>query len=88
MTPVGGLTDDIMICLPNDEILGVMSPSKMHGNLAMGLPILFVGPKGCNVDEAVQQGVEADFRMMVTESWMVYAGFTYTNVEFTDGEVP
>jgi hypothetical protein len=40
------------------------------------------------VDEAVQQGVEADFRMMVTESWMVYAGFTYTNVEFTDGTVP
>jgi iron complex outermembrane receptor protein len=41
-----------------------------------------------NVDEAVQQGVEADFRMMVTESWMVYGGFTYTNVEFTDGTVP
>lgn len=41
-----------------------------------------------NVDEAVQAGIEADFRMMVTENWMLYAGFTYTNVEFTDGELP
>lgn len=41
-----------------------------------------------NVDEAVQQGFEADFRMLVTEAWMVYAGVTYTNVEFTDGEIP
>ncbi len=41
-----------------------------------------------NVDEAVQQGIEADFRMLITESWMVYAGVTYTNVEFTDGEIP
>jgi iron complex outermembrane receptor protein len=41
-----------------------------------------------NVDEAVQQGVEADFRMLVTDNWSVYTGFTYTNVEFTDGELP
>jgi iron complex outermembrane recepter protein len=41
-----------------------------------------------NVDEAVQQGVEADFRMMVTDAWMVYGAFTYTNVEFTDGTLP
>ena len=41
-----------------------------------------------NVDEAVQQGIEGDFRMQVTEAWMVYAAATYTNVEFTDGEVP
>ena len=41
-----------------------------------------------NVDEAVQQGVEADFRMQVTDNWMIYAAATYTNVEFTDGEVP
>ena len=41
-----------------------------------------------NVDEAVQQGIEADFRMQVTDRWMVYASATYTNVEFTDGEVP
>ena len=32
---------------------GVMSPSKLHSNLAMGLPILYVGPAGTNVDEAI-----------------------------------
>ena len=41
-----------------------------------------------NVDEAVQQGIEADFRMLVTDNWSVYTGFTYTNVEFTDGAIP
>lgn len=41
-----------------------------------------------NVDEAVQQGFEADFRMLVTDAWTVYAGVTYANVEFTDGAVP
>lgn len=41
-----------------------------------------------NVDEAVQKGFEADFRMLVTDAWMVYAGVTYSNVEFTDGVVP
>jgi glycosyltransferase involved in cell wall biosynthesis len=38
-----------------DPILGVMSPSKLHSNLAMGLPILYVGPETSNVDEAVKQ---------------------------------
>jgi outer membrane receptor for monomeric catechols len=41
-----------------------------------------------NVDEAVQQGFEADFRMLVTDRWMVYGGFTYNDVEFTSGELP
>ncbi len=41
-----------------------------------------------NVDEAEQKGVEADFRMLVTDAWMVYAAFTYAEVEFTDGTVP
>lgn len=36
-----------------DAALGVMSPSKLHAQLAMGLPVLYVGPKGSNVDEAV-----------------------------------
>jgi glycosyltransferase involved in cell wall biosynthesis len=36
-----------------DDMLGVMSPSKVHANLAAGLPILYVGPEGSNVDEAV-----------------------------------
>lgn len=36
-----------------DDMLGVMSPSKVHANLAAGLPILYVGPKGSNVHEAI-----------------------------------
>ncbi|MCC7350825.1 MAG: glycosyltransferase family 4 protein [Phycisphaerales bacterium] len=36
-----------------EDMAGVMSPSKMHANLAMGLPILYVGPAGSNVDEAI-----------------------------------
>ena len=45
-------------------------------------------PPWVNVDEAVQQGFEADFKMLVTENWSFYTGMTYSNVEFTDGEVP
>jgi len=38
-----------------DESLGVMSPSKLHGNLAMSLPVLYIGPRGSNVDDAIQR---------------------------------
>ncbi|HUO08529.1 MAG TPA: glycosyltransferase family 4 protein [Phycisphaerae bacterium] len=38
-----------------DEMLGVMSPSKMHANLASSLPIVYVGPKTSNVDEAIER---------------------------------
>ncbi len=38
-----------------DVILGVMSPSKLHANLAMGLPIIYVGPVGSNVDDAIER---------------------------------
>lgn len=38
-----------------DDMLGVMSPSKMHANLAMRLPVLYVGPEGCNVDDAIKR---------------------------------
>lgn len=38
-----------------DEVVGVMSPSKLHSNLAMGLPIIYVGPTESNVDDAVRQ---------------------------------
>ncbi len=33
--------------------LGVMSPSKMHANLAAGLPVLYIGPTTSNVDDAI-----------------------------------
>lgn len=32
---------------------GVMSPSKLHSNLAAGLPVLYIGPRGSNVDDAL-----------------------------------
>lgn len=41
-----------------------------------------------NVDEAVQRGFEAELTMQVTDEFLVHAGVTYANVEFTDGEVP
>jgi colanic acid biosynthesis glycosyl transferase WcaI len=37
----------------DDRSLGIMSPSKMHSSLAMGLPIVYAGPPGTNVDEAI-----------------------------------
>lgn len=46
--------DTALICL-DDEALGVMSPSKLHGSLGMGLPITYVGPPGSNVDEAIER---------------------------------
>lgn len=45
------------------DALGVMSPSKLHAQLAMGLPVLYVGPEGSNVDEAVAgYGCGSSFR--------------------------
>jgi glycosyltransferase involved in cell wall biosynthesis len=38
-----------------DSFLGVISPSKLHAALAMGLPILYIGPEGSNVDEAIRR---------------------------------
>ena len=36
-----------------DNMLGCMSPSKLHASLAMGLPVLYVGPFGSSIDEAI-----------------------------------
>ncbi len=44
--------DGALITL-DDRSLGVMSPSKLHANLAAGLPVIYVGPQGSNVDEAI-----------------------------------
>lgn len=41
------------VILLADEARGLMSPSKLHANLAAGLPILYVGPEGSNVDDAI-----------------------------------
>jgi glycosyltransferase involved in cell wall biosynthesis len=39
----------------DDDALGVMSPSKLHGYLGMSLPVLYVGPAGSNVGDALAQ---------------------------------
>ncbi|MFZ6003947.1 MAG: glycosyltransferase family 4 protein [Actinomycetota bacterium] len=46
--------DGALITL-DDRALGVMSPSKLHANLAAGLPVVYVGPAGSNVDEAIER---------------------------------
>lgn len=46
--------DGALITL-DDRSLGIISPSKLHSNLAAGLPVLYVGPAGSNVDEAIEQ---------------------------------
>lgn len=46
---------DVALITLKDSMLGVMSPSKMHAALAMGLPILYVGPAGGNVHDAIQK---------------------------------
>lgn len=45
---------DCALITLRDRILGVMSPSKLHSNLAMGLPIVYIGPETSNVDEAIK----------------------------------
>jgi colanic acid biosynthesis glycosyl transferase WcaI len=46
---------DCALITLHDWSLGIMSPSKLHSNLAMGLPVLYLGPAGSNVDEAIRR---------------------------------
>ena len=46
---------DCGLIVMRDDALGVISPSKLHGYLAMGLPVIYVGPEGSNVDEAIRK---------------------------------
>ncbi len=52
-TPAVMAGADLALITLHDRSLGVMSPSKLHANLAAGLPVLYVGPAGSNVDEAI-----------------------------------
>lgn len=45
---------DCALVTLRDDALGIMSPSKIHANLAMGLPLIYIGPRTSNVDEAIQ----------------------------------
>jgi glycosyltransferase involved in cell wall biosynthesis len=53
MTPSVMAAADCGLITLSDEALGVISPSKLHGYLAMGLPVIYIGPEGGNVDEAI-----------------------------------
>ena len=46
---------DCALITLEDLMLGVMSPSKLHANLAMSLPVIYVGPRRSNVDEAIER---------------------------------
>ena len=37
----------------DERSLGIMSPCKLHAGLASGVPVVYVGPAGTNVDEAI-----------------------------------
>ncbi|HEX4941880.1 MAG TPA: glycosyltransferase family 4 protein [Actinomycetota bacterium] len=37
----------------DDRSIGIMSPCKMNASLAMGVPVIYSGPEGTNVDEAI-----------------------------------
>jgi colanic acid biosynthesis glycosyl transferase WcaI len=39
----------------DDDWRGIMSPSKLNGSLAVGLPIVYLGPAGTNVHEAIER---------------------------------
>lgn len=44
---------DVALITLRDSSQGVMSPSKLHSNLAAGLPVVSIGPTGSNIDEAL-----------------------------------
>lgn len=54
-TPAVMNAADCALITLNDQSLGVMSPSKLHSNLAMRLPVIYLGPRGSNVDEAIER---------------------------------
>ena len=54
-TPAVMAGADAALITLDERSLGVMSPSKLHANLAAGLPVLYVGPPGSNVDEAIER---------------------------------
>jgi len=49
------MSADCALITLDSKMAGVMSPSKLHGNLAMGLPVIYVGPEKSNVDEAIRR---------------------------------
>lgn len=54
-TPAVMAAADCALITMNEAALGVISPSKLHANLAMKLPVLYIGPAGSNVDDALRR---------------------------------
>lgn len=46
---------DVAFISLRESCKGIMSPSKLHGCLASGLPLLYIGPSESNVDECLQR---------------------------------
>jgi glycosyltransferase involved in cell wall biosynthesis len=46
---------DLALISLDERALGVMSPSKLHSCLGAALPVLYIGPAGSNVDEAIDR---------------------------------
>jgi len=46
---------DIGLVTLQKRSLGLMSPSKIHGYLTQGKPLLYIGPRGSNVAEAIER---------------------------------
>lgn len=54
MTPDVMAHADCALITLNESALGLISPSKLHSNLAMSLPVIYIGPEEGNVDQAIE----------------------------------
>ena len=55
VTPAVLAGADCALISLDDRSIGIMSPCKMNGSLAMGVPVLYAGPTGTNVDDAISE---------------------------------
>ena len=46
---------DLGLITLSSDAAGIMSPSKLHAKLAAGLPVIYLGPEGSNVHEAIDK---------------------------------
>ena len=53
LTPAVLAGADATLISLDDRSIGIMSPCKMNGSLAMGVPVVYAGPEGTNVDHAI-----------------------------------
>jgi len=45
---------DVHVVTQRDEVLGLVEPSKLYGALAVGRPVLYVGPAGSEAARTIQ----------------------------------